>query len=438
MFKRIRLVATLIIVAQTNSGALAESWPQWMGPNRNNVWQNKNAISKFPQGGPDVLWRSPVAGGYSGPAVVGDRVYVSDYVTADDIKVPNFERKQFSGLERVLCLDASSGDVIWKRESAVKYRISYPAGPRCTPTVDEDCVYTLGAEGHLFCFNKDSGEEIWSKDFQSEYKTKPALWGYASHPLVDGDKLICIVGGEGSHAVAFHKKTGDELWRTLTAKEQGYSPPTIIDAGGRRQLILLRPDGVSSVDPETGTEYWTEPYEATSGSIIMSPLQWSDYLYAAGYSNKNILIKLAGDEAVAETVWRDELKKGVSPVNVQPFLDGNVIYGFDQSGTFCGVELPSGNRLWETPEPLGKRPVASGTAFIIRQGTRYWLFTEQGDLIICKLSKDGYQEIDRAKVIEPTNVAFGRDVVWSAPAFANGRAYIRNDKECLCIELSQK
>ena len=119
-------------------------------------------------------------------------------------------------------------------------------------------------------------------------------------------------------------------------------------------------------------------------------------------------------------------------------MDDNLVYGFDQSGVFYGIELPSGKRVWQTTDPLGKRRVGSGTAFIIRQGNRYWLFTENGELIICHLSKNGYEEIDRAKVIEPSNTAFGRDVVWSSPAFANGRAYIRNDKECICVELSKK
>ena len=101
------------------------------------------------------------------------------------------------------------------------------------------------------------------------------------------------------------------------------------------------------------------------------------------------------------------------------------------------VELPSGERLWETPAPLAEeRPVGSGTAFIVRQADRYWLFTEQGDLIIAHLTPEGFTEIDRAHVIEPTNVAFGRDVVWSMPAFANRHAYIRNDKQCICVDLS--
>jgi outer membrane protein assembly factor BamB len=430
-------VLLLAALALPAGVALGDDWPQWMGPGRDNVWRESGILERFPDGGPKVLWRTPVAGGYSGPAVAGGRVFVTDYVTSDNVKVPNFERQQFTGIERVLCLEEATGKLLWKHQYPVKYSISYPAGPRCTPLVHEGKVYTLGAEGHLFGFDAASGRVVWSRDLKQQYNTKAALWGYAGHPLIDGNKLICIVGGEGSHVVAFDKNSGAEIWRALTSKEQGYSPPTIIRAGGVRQLILLRPDAVSSVDPETGKSYWNIPYEASNGSIIMSPLKAGNLLYVAGYSNKNLLLRLAEDQPAAEVVWRDLPRQAISPVNVQPFLEDGTLYGFDQNGMLYGVDVATGERLWQTAAPLdSERPLGTGTAFIVKQGERFWMFNELGELLIVKLSRDGYQELDSAKVIEPSNVAFGREVVWSAPAFANRRAYIRNDNECICVELA--
>ena len=220
---------------------------------------------------------------------------VADYLTSENVKVDNFDRKEFSGIERILCLDEATGEELWKHEYPVKYDISYPAGPRCTPNVHQGKVYMLGAVGNLSCLDAKTGQEIWSKDLPKLYKAKNPLWGYAAHPLIDGDKLICIVGGKGSHAVAFDKNTGRELWRALNTREPGYSPPVIITAADVRQLILLHPAAVVSLNPETGKTYWSQPYEASNGSAIMTPVFEKNLLFAGGFSNKNILIQLAED-----------------------------------------------------------------------------------------------------------------------------------------------
>ncbi len=436
-----RSIGLILVLA---SFAVADDWPQWMGPKRDNVWREDGLAEKFPEGGPKIVWRVPVAGGYAGPAVAGGRVYVADYVTDDNVKVDNFDRKEFTGMERVLCLDAATGNEKWKHTYPVKYTISYPAGPRCTPVVDGDMVYTLGAEGNLICLKADSGDVVWQKDLPKEYSTKTALWGYSSHPLIDGERLICVVGGEGTHAVAFNKKTGQEIWRKLTSPEQGYSPPTIMEANGKRQLILVRVNAVTSVDPETGEEYWSQPYQATNGSVIMSPVRSANYVFVGGFNNKSLMLELNTDNTgkpAAETLWRDKAQHGLSPINVQPHVVGETMYGVDGGGRMYGVALPSGERLWDTSKPISDRPAGSGTAFIVRQGdtgNRYWLFNDSGDIVIANLTPAGYEEIDRANVIEPTNFAFGREVVWCMPAFANKRMYVRNDKECICVDLAKE
>ena len=427
-------VAALVL----QSTASAVDWPQWMGPGRDNVWREEGLLEEFPSEGPPIVWQSEVAGGYSGPAVADGKVFVTDYITEDPRKNASLDRSASSGVERVLCLEESTGNLLWKHEYSVKYNISYPAGPRCTPTVHQGRVYALGAEGHLNCLDASDGKLIWSKDFQRDYGAKTSLWGYASSPLVDGEKLICVVGGEGSHAVAFDLETGDEIWRSLTAADQGYSPPTIIHAGGTRQLMLLRPDAVSSVDPESGREFWSVPYQGTNGSIIMSPVVSDNYMFVGGYNKQNLLLKLDSRQPSAEIVWGNKSKHGLSPINVQPCVVGDVMYGVDQSGSLMAVSLPSGKRLWKTADPLQGRPVGSGTVFLIKQGERFWMFNELGEILIARLSPEGYEEIDRAKVIEPSNVAFGRDVVWCMPALANRRMYVRNDHQCICVDLAAR
>lgn len=417
---------------------IADDWPQWMGPQRDNVWRETGLVESLPAE-PKVVWKVPVAGGYSGPAVANGKVYITDFKTSDDVKVDNFKRKASNGVERILCLDEKTGNELWSKSHPEEYSISYPAGPRSTPLVENDKVYVQGAEGYLACLDANKGDIIWSKSLKEAYKTKSALWGYASQPLIDGNKLIVIAGGEGSHCVALNKATGDEIWRTGNASEQGYSPPLIIKQAGVRQLILCSPDNIYSVDPETGKQYWSQNYKGDNGSIIMTPIRSGNFLFVAGFNNRNILIEMSADKPDAKTVWRDDKKLAMSPVNVQPFLMNGEVYGLDQSGEFRCFDLPSGTIKWKTPKPLGDRNQGSGTVFLVRAGEtdKFWMFAETGDLIIGQLSPAGFNELSRTHVIEPSNFAFGREVVWCAPAFANKRMYVRNDKELACVDLAK-
>jgi outer membrane protein assembly factor BamB len=432
-----RFLFVCCAVALAPRPLLADEWPQWMGPQRDNVWREDGVLEALPAAGPRVVWRVPIAGGYAGAAVAGGRVFVTDYVTAADVKVANFERKASTGTERVLCLDEATGQLLWKHEYPVTYTIAYPAGPRCTPTVDGDRVYTLGAEGDLFCFDTATGKVVWSRDLKKDYATKAALWGWASHPLVDGEKLICIAGTDAAHAVAFDTRTGKELWRAGTAPEQGYVPPSIIEAAGVRQLVLVKPDGVYAVDPDTGKLLWETPYNADNGSIIMTPVRVGDHLYVGGYQGKNLLLKLKADAPGVDVVWRNKPKQGISAVNVQPFVADGIVYGFHESGELRAMRIPEGDFAWRGGGPLGARPQGSGTAFITRHRDRFFLFTETGDLVIAKLTPAGYEELSRAHLIEPTNVAFGRPVVWCAPAYANRSIVVRNDAEIIRVSLAK-
>lgn len=431
------LASCLAATAFVSSFVRADDWPQWMGPCRDNVWREDGVIEEFPADGPRVLWRVPLAGGYAGPAVAAGRVFVTDYVTDADVKIANFERKTSTGTERVLCLDEVTGKVVWKHEYPVTYTIAYPAGPRCTPAIDGDRVYTLGAEGDLLCFEAATGKVVWSRDLKKDYAAKAALWGWASHPLVDGEKLICIAGTDTAHAVALDTRTGRERWRAGKAPEQGYVPPSIIEAAGVRQLVLVKPDGVYAVNPETGTLLWETAYNADNGSIIMTPVRSGDYLYVGGYQNKNLLLKLKAEVPGVEVVWRNKPKQAISAVNVQPFAADGLVYGFHENGELRAMRVPEGDFAWRGGGPLGERPRGSGTAFITRHGNRCFLFTETGDLVIAKLTPAGYEELGRAHLLEPTNMAFGRPVVWCAPAYANRSIVVRNDAEIIRVSLAK-
>jgi outer membrane protein assembly factor BamB len=382
----------------------------------------------------------PIDGGYAGPAVAGGRVYLMDYVATegDRSKPAPTIRNKLQGRERVLCFSAADGQPAWKQEYDCPYDVSYAAGPRCTPTVSGGKVYTLGTMGHLRCFDAASGKPLWSHDLVKEYKTAVSIWGFAGHPLVDGQKVIVPVGGEGSVLVAFDKDTGKELWRSLTASEPGYCPPSIIEAGGKRQLIHWNAEEVTSVDPETGKPYWSVDLKPDHKMAIAAPRKWHDYLYAGGVFTNAVLLKLAADKPAATEVWRGRAGRAIYAVNSTPIIDDGVIYGVDVSGNFMAVKLETGERLWSTTAPTnGARATNMATAFLVKNGDRYFLFSETGDLIIAKLSPKEYQEISRAKLIEPTTSAGLRQpVVWTHPAFAGKCVFARSDKELVCASLA--
>ena len=212
--------------------------------------------------------------------------------------------------------------------------------------------------------------------------------------MLDGDKLIVLAGGDGSHVVALNKDTGQELWKSQTQAEQGYAPPLLTTAGGVRQLVVAGPSAVRGLNPDTGERLWSTPYDASNGSIIMTPVRVGEYLFVAGYQGKNLLLKLLADKPGVEVVWKDKPRTAVSPVNVQPFVDGSTVYGFHESGELMAVDIPSGNRLWTSTAPLvDEKALGSGTAFIVKAGDKYMLFNELGELVLCKLSPEGVRGV---------------------------------------------
>jgi outer membrane protein assembly factor BamB len=402
-----------------------------------------------------VRWRYKISEGYSGPAVADGRVFVTDRVRATGVAYPAnpFDPKaKVEGKERILCLDEAKGTLNWKYEYDCTYQVAYSAGPRTTPVVTKDRVYALGAMGDLVCLDVRTGDKIWHKKLAEEYNVTVPQWGFAGHPLVDGDRLICLVGGKGSVVVAFHKGTGKELWRALSAVEPGYAPPMIYEFGGQRQLILWHPQAVNSLDPETGAVYWSQPYGGNTpkmgikaGLTVPTPRKSGDYLFLTAFYDGSLMLKVNGIKG-AEVAWRSD-GRGEQPDDTRAlhaimptpiFKDGH-IYGICSYGELRCLKAASGERLWSTHQYTTGSSVRWGNAFLVEQGERCILFNERGELTIAKFTPKGHEEISRARILEPTNTMAGpkgRRVIWSHPAFANRSAYARNDLEIICVSLA--
>ncbi len=447
----------LLLCGLSASVASADDWPQWLGPKRDGVWREPGLLTKFPAGGLKPKWRTPIGEGYAGPAVSGRRVFVTDFIRDKGAAAPKsgFDKATIPGRERVLCLDESNGKVLWKKEYPVAYKVSYAAGPRTTPVVSGGKVYTLGTMGDLLCLDALDGTILWQKNLPKEYQFKVPLWGMAGSPLIDGDRLICLVGGKGSVAVAFNKDTGKELWRALSANQPGYAPPMIYEAAGKRQLIIWHPESVNALNPETGAVYWSVPFgkdELPNGKLMVkaalsipTPRVDGDLLFVTAFYDGPLMLKLNQDKPGAKVLWRGKgkgeqprLTDGLHSIMSTPWLKDGYIYGVCSYGELRCLEAATGKRLWATHAATGGESLRWANAFLVPMGgDRFILFNEQGDLILAKLTPKGYEEISRANILTPTNELAGRPVIWSHPAFADRCVFARNDREIVCVSLAK-
>lgn len=442
--KPVALLCLIGWMGAAASSSLAADWPQWLGPQRDSVWRETGIVEKFPAGGPPVRWRTAIGAGYSGPIVTGGRVYLTDRPGSKQVGQPSkaLDRTAAEGRERVLCLNEADGSVLWQFEYDCSYNIAYAAGPRAAPAVAGNRVYTLGAEGNLHCLDTATGRVIWARDFKRDFNSATQLWGHAASPLVDGDQLICLVGGEGHTVVAFDRETGAERWRALTAKEPGYSAPVIFEAGGRRQLVVWDTEAVNGLDPKTGRVFWSEPFKTKLGHAIMTPRKSGDLLFVSGFFDGSLMLRLDEREPKVTVAWKIRGPSETKPQSLHtlmttPFLEGGYIYGVCGYGQLRCLKLETGERTWETlaATTADNKPARWTSAFIVKNADRFFILNEKGDLIIARLSPAGYDEISRTHLLDPTNSAGGRPVVWSHPAYANGAIYARNDREIVCADL---
>ena len=420
-----------------------DDWPQWLGPKRDAVWREDGILNSFPKDGPTLLWKTEIGNGYGGPAVAGGRVFVMDRVgdaKIDPKDLGAYKRTNIAGKERVVCLSESDGEVLWTHEYECPYTIAtnYANGPRVTPTIDGAFVYALGAEGNLNCLKVEDGSVVWSRDLKRDFGLAVPVWGVASHPLIDGEKLICTAGGSSGVALALDKRTGDQIWRALPAKEPGYAPSMIYEIDGERHLIIWHSDAICGVDPETGAEYWSVSVDPFAAMSVAAPRIVGHDVFIMSHRRKCWMIRLSDDLRSAEVVWEGDPKTGIGGVQNTPMVEDGLIYGCDLDGAYTCARLSNGERLWVSYEPLtATRRVSWGNVFTVKNDNRFFLSTDTGDLVIARLDGEGYHEHSRAHLIEPNQRIGSRRVVWSHPAFANCNVYLRNDGEIRCYSLSE-
>ncbi len=390
---------------------LAADWPQFLGPNRDGRSTETGLLASWPKEGPPELWDKKLGEGWASPVVAGDRLIV--FHRLDDKEI-------------VECLEPATGKERWKFDYPTKYsdRFGFDEGPRATPLIAGDKVYTLGAEGRLHCLELATGKKVWVKALLTDYQAPPSFFGVGSTPLLDGDKLIVNIGAKGAGIVAFDAATGKELWKA-TGDEASYSSPAAATINGTRHVVFLTREGIVSLDPADGALRFRKAWKSKNKNSVnaATPLIVGDQLFvSASYDTGAILLKIGKDGPVE--VWKsDEVLS--NHYNTSVAHDG-FLYGIDGrqdigAARLRCVELKTGKIRWtETPFGCAALVYADGNLIVL---------TDKGVLVLIEATPDGYREKGRAAVLtKPCRCA---------PALADGRLFARDGKRLVAWNLKK-
>jgi outer membrane protein assembly factor BamB len=434
-------IALALLAATVAAPVSAEDWPRWRGPRGDGTWNAPKLPTKWPEGGPKVVWKQPVGGGYAGVTAADGRVYTLDLEAPIAPKAKGTDDGKPDGVERVLCFDAATGKPLWSHKYPVKYGDleGYSNGPRTSPTVHDGKVYTLGAVGHLFCFDAKTGAVVWQRDTVTECKAEVPTWGFAGSPVIDGDRLVVHLGAkDGGCVIAFDRLTGKELWRSLD-DPAGYCTPAVFGTPAGRLLVVWTPKHVHGLDPGTGKPLWKVPYEVTYGVSIASPIYAEGIVFVTAYWAGSKAIKLGSKPTDHELAWSDD--KALRGLMAQPLYRDRHAYSIDKNYGLSCFEMKTGKKLWDddnTLTPKARNPHAS--IVWLNDGDRALALNSTGELVLCRLNPKGYEEESRVKVL--------RGQVWGHPAFAGRFMFAKTDGaeawrkagqcELVCVELVEE
>lgn len=465
-----KLLLTLCcLIAGISSVARAQGagsdWPWFLGPEHTGASAEKNLNLSWPEKGPPVLWGKQVGTGYSAPSIRGRRLVLHHRIDDEEI---------------TQCLDAETGDTQWTYRTPSDFvdPYGYNNGPRCSPVLTDSLCYTLGAGGHLACVKLASGEPVWRRDLHEEFQIPRGFFGVGCSPILEGDKLIVLVGGQlNSGVVAFDAAGGKKLWSAVgretwqgveqprrgpyrwTGTEQivSYSSPIAATIHGKRHLLCLMRHGLVSLDPENGDErfrYWFRPLAHESVNAARPVVIGDKILLSAAYRLGSVLLEVAESGTAVEEVWKDSenlLAHWSTPIVVDGYA-----YGFsgrhESEGELRCINLTDGKIMWATtgyePETYGRVAVDRQRRVYVNEETgkevprpffgrgskilvdkHFIILGERGLLAVARVNAEKYEEVCRT---EFSQIHFPS---WTAPVLSRGRLYLRCEDALMCLNL---
>ena len=398
-------VTSISMSGQSSDGPDID-YPQFLGPHRNAILNGIKLESDWIQHPPKLLWRVPVGDAYSAFAVVGSSAVTQEQKGED---------------ETVACYDLLTGKEKWRHSARARYGTAIAGiGPRATPTISGDRVYSFGATGILTCLDLETGREIWSRDTVKETDARVKEWGISGSPLVLDDKVIVSPGGKNEQSLmAYHRETGNIIWGGGRMRA-GHSSPSLVSIAEMDQILIFNRGQVAGHDPNSGKLLWEYPWNEMTQHVAQPiPLPDDRIFVSTGYGIGSELIQISKnsqDEFTAERIWKSPRLKAKFANMV--YKDG-YIYGLDDGVLVC-LDLADGQRKWKRGR--------YGHGQLILVDDLLLIQTESGDVVLVDASPIEHNERARFPALS--------NHTWNAPTLAAPYLLVRNDREAACYELA--
>lgn len=383
-------------------------FPQFLGPHRTAILDGPPLSREWDSNPPRVLWRQPIGAGWSGWAIVGTRALTQ-------------EQRQDG--ECVTCYDVLSGRLLWSHADPVHYQsVLAGEGPRCTPTIVSNRIFTLGANGILNCLELASGRLCWTRNIVADAGSKVPEWGFSGSPLVFDGKVVVSAGGSPDRSLlAYDAETGRLAWSGGN-QPISYGSPTLAELSGVRQILAFNSRKISAHDAVSGQVLWEYPWGIGQPQVAAPVVVGTNrVLFSSGYGVGSELLEIrpgAGSRLVAERLWKSNKMKAKFANLVQ--RDG-FLYGLDDGVLAC-LDLKDGSLRWRQGR------YGHGQGLLVRD--LYLLMAENGELVLLQPTPNSPNELHRFRVFNGKT--------WNPFALAGHLLLARTDREAVCLRLPLK
>jgi outer membrane protein assembly factor BamB len=387
-------------------------WASWYGPDGDRISHEKNIRKDWSKGlkkvwEVDYLCQGSGSASWSSPVIQGNRLVVCGRDTENDL---------------IFCLNPDDGSLIWYQSYPAKAKTNHGSGPRATPFIDNDKVYTFGRSGDLACLSLGDGQLLWRKNVTDEGGEEP-MWGHSSSPFVL-DSLVIVQGGGTCRVIAYDKNSGDVIWKSGNGVA-GYAAFKLINIENSQSLLAFHGTGLSAINVQDGKELWNIKWRTDYDMNATTPVVIDDRVFiTSGYGTGGMLLRV--NAKMADSLWRSE---NFASIHSDPYIIDGYIYGYSgdswqNRGAFKCINLNSGEEKWSTNE------VGWGTTILV-----------DGYLLTCDIKGNIFlinPRPEESEMVTSLSSAMGdiKGPVWANPVVSNGHLYLRYKQNLICYDIS--